>query len=371
MTDDDDIGEMLRDSAASFIQARFDPHSLRGEIDGVRAIDRALWSEMAKLGWLAVLLPEAMGGLGASLRAANILAEIFGRAAFQQPFVAAAVIPSTLLAQCQGAAASKIATELLSGETVVTLAWQSAADDFDPRFDGAELGSGGLSGAKRFVPAVEEEGRLIVSATRNGEPVLVAVDAAAPAVRISRHRSTLIGLADVEFHGVTEFVVLAEGKAARTALSRAIEAGRVALAAQASGLLAGALDRTIAHVSQRVQFDKPIGSFQSVQHRCVDQHIALQIASASVANAASCYDSDPELAETLAAISSAKARACDAALAAGTLGVQLHGAMGFTEEAEIGHYLRAAMASAAWLGSSPAHRRRFISHRAPRESVHG
>jgi alkylation response protein AidB-like acyl-CoA dehydrogenase len=151
---------------------------------------------------------------------------------------------------------------------------------------------------------------------------------------------------------------LLDGAAAATALTRALDAGRVGLSAQLAGLAAGMLERTLAHVTRRVQFGRPIGSFQVIQHRCVDLYTAMRLADATWRDALRVYESGDD---TRIAISAAKARCADTAQRIGREAVQMHGAMGFTEDADIGPYLRAALYAYSWLGSPLLHRRRFLA----------
>jgi alkylation response protein AidB-like acyl-CoA dehydrogenase len=157
---------------------------------------------------------------------------------------------------------------------------------------------------------------------------------------------------------------------ARRALRVALDASLIAAAALLSGIAAGALSRTVDYVNQRRQFGQPIGAFQSIQHRCADLYVGLQLAGAAWRRAAKLHDESPGDLANAAAISAAKARASDVALAVGRAAIQMHGAIGFTEESDIGLYLRAAMQYSAWLGGAVAHRRRFLAHQ-PKEHSHG
>jgi alkylation response protein AidB-like acyl-CoA dehydrogenase len=116
---------------------------------------------------------------------------------------------------------------------------------------------------------------------------------------------------------------------------------------------------TIDYLKTRVQFGKPIGSFQALQHRAVDLYVQQQLASAALEHviAAMEHESDPRLRSALA--SRAKARCAEAALTITRAAIQLHGAIGFTDEYDAGLYLKRAMVLAAWLGGPTWHRRRY------------
>src|SRR5690606_27889990 len=109
----------------------------------------------------------------------------------------------------------------------------------------------------------------------------------------------------------------------------------------------------------RVQFGRTIGSFQALQHRAVDLYIQERLAEAVLADAVDALDARPDDAATLAAVSRAKARCTDAASLITRQAIQLHGGIGFTEDSDVGLYVKRAMTLAAWLGNSAYHRRRF------------
>jgi alkylation response protein AidB-like acyl-CoA dehydrogenase len=167
-------------------------------------------------------------------------------------------------------------------------------------------------------------------------------------------------VSEVQFEGARPLfeTPLLRGSEAAAALSKALDAGRVALSAQLAGLAAGMLQRTVAQVTSRVQFGRPIGSFQVIQHRCVDLYIATRLAEATWRNALGVYESGGE---RTVAVDAAKARCADTAQRIGREAIQMHGAMGFTEEADIGLYVRAAMHAYAWLGTPLLLRRRFFA----------
>jgi alkylation response protein AidB-like acyl-CoA dehydrogenase len=357
----DDISTMLRDSAAAFLSERHDLARLRGAIGSPRPVDLTLWREMGDLGWLALELPEALGGGGLGLRQSTVLAEEFGRAAFPAPYVAASVMPAVVLSFCaRDAAGRQLCGALQRGEFVLTVAWQELLNELDARFAGTRLENGRVSGIKRFVPAAQSGGTLLVS-VRDGEgPAIVAVAADADGVSVKAHAAGLGTTSEVQFTGAAPLFgkPLLRGREAAAALARALDAGRVALSAYLAGLAAGMLERTVAHVTSRVQFGRPIGSFQAIQHRCVDLYIETRLAGASWREALLAYEHGGM---AVTAISAAKARCADCAQRVGREAIQMHGAMGFTEEAHIGHYVRAVMYAYAWLGTPFSHRRRFLA----------
>lgn len=356
--DDIDITGPLRDSVADFLGGHPAAASRDAVLGAPQPVDRALWRELAELGWLSLALPEPLGGLGLGLREATVLTEQFGRAAFLMPYVAATVMPAALLSVGDDSPlVQELAASMAGGERLLTLAWQEHVGEIDPERPSTRVDAGRLYGRKCFVAAVEDDSILLVTAVSGDELVVVAVEAGAGGVTKRVSASGGGTLAEVTFDGarILHDRPLLTGKPAGTALNRALEAGRVALAAQLAGLAAGCLEKTVRYVGDRVQFARPIGSFQTIRHRCVDLHIAIGLADASWRHAASSQTPD--------AVSAAKARCGDTALRVTREAIQMHGAMGFTEEGGIGRYARAALADSSWLGSPAAHRRRFLSAR--------
>jgi alkylation response protein AidB-like acyl-CoA dehydrogenase len=370
--DPDDLRAMLGQSAADWLAGSTASARPRGSLGTVRPVDRSLRREMAGLGWIGLALPESLGGSGLGLDEALVLTEAFGRHAFPEPFIATAVMPEFLLASAgEGPGAHSLAALHLEAGRWLSLAWQERAGEIDlpptqTRLDGLRL-----SGSKCFVPAVEGDTVLLVSAMRGDDMVIVAVDAAEPGVAVEPLAAgDGSSLARIRFDhaAIRNEGVLVSGRAAEAALSRAVAAGTLASAAQLAGLATASLDKTVAYVGARRQFGRAIGSFQSVQHRLVDLYTANRLANASWRHASHAFDSGTPDAHR--AISAAKARCADAASQAGRTAVQLHGAMGFTDEADIGLYLRAAMFHAAWLGNATQHRRRFATGLTPETLVH-
>lgn len=363
MTEDDEIAALLRDSAAGWLEARGDAGRLRGDPTAVRPVDDECWREMAGMGWLGLMLPEALGGSGLGLPEACVLAEQFGRRLLAEPFVATAVIPARIVVACQGEAQAALASELADGGRRLTVA---------PSAGGVALSSTVVNGVAETVPAVDDAGILLVPAlTADGSTVVVAVGAAADGVHVERVAAGLGGsLAQVAFTNTPILFggPLLRGSAATAVLAEALDVGRVAVAAQLAGCAAAVLEKTLAYVGQRKQFERTIGSFQTVQHRCVDIHIGVMLATASVGHAARVAVAKP--AELPMAAAAAKARAGDVALHACRTAVQLHGAMGFTEEVDIGLHLRSALHLSTWLGTPSQSRRCFLAEWRNRGTIH-
>jgi alkylation response protein AidB-like acyl-CoA dehydrogenase len=365
---EDELQSMLRESVDRYAAGNDTVVRFRDKRRSTDGFDRKSWRDMAELGWTGALLPEEAGGAALDILPVLSLAEAVGRNLIPEPFVASAVIAATILAASQAPAARALATALAAGEAVVVLADQEEIGAIEPaaaRTSVAALDGGGyaLTGSKIFVPAWTDDTRLLVSATFEGHPVVMAVDAGAAGVAAGTHRMTDGTVcAHLTFDKValaTDALIL-RGSDAAEAIRLALARGTIALAAQLEGAARRLLSMTGDYLTQRAQFEKPLASFQSVRHGLVSQHLQIEFAGASWRSAAASLQGGLT-AEASMRISAAKARCADAALGMGKSAIHYHGAFGFTEEADIGLYVNAILRWASWLGNADAHRQRALS----------
>lgn len=363
---------MLRQSVEDFVAAQHEAAGHRGIRNLPQQIDRAVWSAMAGLGWLGLGVPETLGGSGMGLDGAAELAMVFGKTVFAEPYIAACVMPTAIIAAAgDDPAMGEVAASMLEGRRVLTLAWQEHAGQLLPARPSTTLAAGRVTGCKVFVPAVEREGILLVHVDTPEGEAIVAVSADDARVRCERNASGMGPIATVRFDGAPMLHdrPLLAGEQASRALCNALASARIALSAQLTGVAKGALEQTLQHVADRFQFGRAVGSFQVIQHRCVNLHLDIQLADASWRHALRSWHESDASPAVAAAISAAKARSSDVAMQVSRAAIQMHGAMGFTDEARPGLYLRAAMHGAAWLGTAIMHRRNFQAMRS-RETLH-
>ncbi len=158
---------------------------------------------------------------------------------------------------------------------------------------------------------------------------------------------------------------LAHGAAATDALTHAYDEALVMTSVELLALQRAMLSMTLEYLRTRVQFGKPIGSFQALQHRAVDLLIQQELTSAVVGQAITLLDGTATVVERSAMASRTKARASDAGLLMARESVQMHGAIGFTDEYDLGLYVQRALVLSAWLGNAQTQRRRYASITAP------
>lgn len=342
--------ELLADVASSFCTR--DPARVRAVRDSDAPFDREMWGRLAENGWLEILVPERLGGAGLGLEAATLITRRLGRGAFPEPFVAAGVLAPVVLAAAAGTGADADSearlVELLQGELIAGVAWHG---------DVAAGDQGHLNGESRFTGVGGADGYVVAANGPDGTE-LFWLEAGTPGLAVRNERQ-----AD---GSISAALTLTGAPGARLAgggdvVEDALDVARVALAAELLGIADAALELTLAYLLQRKQFDRAIGSFQALQHRAVDMWMARELANAAVEAAVAVYaDPDSSPRERAIAASSAKARAAMTAPYVCNEALQLHGAIGFTDEYDLGLYLNRALALAPWLGNAREHRRRYI-----------
>jgi alkylation response protein AidB-like acyl-CoA dehydrogenase len=359
--------KLLADSVADFVARGTDIARVR-RLRGTRGeYDRATWKQMAELGWLGILVPESYGGLGLGLAEMALVAKGLARSLAPEPFTAAAVLAATALAASENEPLKREhLPRFAAGECLPVLAWQEQAGALDPLVVEASAtpfeGGYKLNGVKRFVSGAAQADAFLVSARGRDGIVLLWVPRDTAGVQISlepladgRSFATL-ALGDAL---APKACVAAVGFAAEEALARAFDHGAAIVGAELLGVGERALEMTLDYLKTRVQFGKPIGAFQALQHRAVDLYIQKEIASAVLEEGLAGLDAGPGAPARAAIASRVKARCADVALKVTREAIQLHGAIGFTDEYDAGLYLKRALTLAAWLGHATWHRRRY------------
>ena len=358
---------LLAQSVGDFVKRGADLPRVRALAQTHAEFDRAQWRQLAELGWLGVLVPESAGGLGLGLAEATIVAEGLGRALTPEPYTAVAVLAARVLEQsAESALRNELLRGLVGGEQVPVVAWQEQPNDFSglqvattaTPFEGGYR----VSGKKQFVVGAAGANGYLVTAHAGDELQLMWIPR-----DVAGCATGLVPLADGRSYGaitlqdvvVPREQVLAAGTAARDALSRALDHAAVIASAELVGVMKRTHEMSLDYMKTRVQFGKAIGSFQVLQHRAVDLHIQQELADAVLCETVAQLDDEPDAVVRAQATSRTKSRCADAALAITRAAIQFHGAIGFTEDCDVGLYAKGAMTVAAWLGNGRAHRVRY------------
>jgi alkylation response protein AidB-like acyl-CoA dehydrogenase len=334
---------------------------LRALRDDPLGFDAPGWAQAGALGWLGVRVPERMGGSGLGLAEAAVLMRAAGRALLPEPLIAGGLLAARLLQASEAPAARDILERMLRGEGFVGTAWQETLGDIDPGRVTTVLRSGRLTGSKSFVVFGGAAAGWLVSARDAAGVGVCWVEAGAPGVTyvpIRRADGSEHGALRLDDVAVPARHLLISHEAGEAVLAAAVDEAIVALSAELLGIGERALEITLEHLRTRVQFGTPIGSFQALQHRCVDLFVRKELGAAALdAVLAQWERANGPRRSALA--SRVKARCADAAMDICRQAVQMHGAMGFTDECDVGLYLKRALVDVAWLGNAQVHRRRY------------
>jgi alkylation response protein AidB-like acyl-CoA dehydrogenase len=358
----------FRDELRRFLAEHAPPGEVRRTLDSEAGFDARVWKQMREeLGLPGIAVPEAAGGQGFGLVELGLALAELGRALACAPLFGSAALAGRAAAQAAGGAARDELLAGLAGGELLALALAEPGGDFDPakvampaRRAGAEHV---LDGSKCFVLDGHSAQRLLVVArepgTRGADGLgLFAV--AGDARGLTRRRLDTLDrtrpLARLDFSGVRARAVCDPG-AAGPGLARALAEAAALLAAEMLGGLERVLETAAEHARTRVQFGRPIGSFQAVKHKCADVLIALEAGRSAAREALEAADAGDPGQPLLASI--AKAWVGDAFVRGAEENIQIHGGVGFTWEHDAHLHLRRALSSRELLGDGDTHRERI------------
>lgn len=335
-----DVEEALRDSVRTALAKRLPPDRVARLYDEPDADVSDVWQLVARdLGLAALLVPEDRGGAGASAREAAVVLEELGRFVAPVPFLTSAVVATTALAAVDDPALPALAAG--TDTAALVLPWSDRAGHWSPVTAVCEPVAGAIGADLFVVPAGaadDLELRVLSASDVRVEP-LTSLDMSRPLARV---------------HPTGEGRVAASGTAAREAVDAALGAGAALLASEQYGLAAACLEATVDYARTRVQFARPIGSFQAIKHRLADLYLEVVQAQASARYAADTLatgDPDRRVAQAVA-----QAYCSDVAVHAAEEGVQLHGGIGMTWEHPLHLYLKRAKSDQLALGTPSRHR---------------
>jgi 3-oxochol-4-en-24-oyl-CoA dehydrogenase len=348
---------LLRDSAARFVAAAGGKVA-RGFRSQEASFAPARLRQAGELGWLAMLVPAYANGLGLGLTELALVLEQAGRGLVCEPIALAAVSAAAL---AQARVPHPILERAMSGAALVVPALQESAhgdDALAPRTQA--VGEGGalrLTGRKMFVCADGADGFLVSANGRYGA-ALCYVARDAPGVTLAA-MPTVEGrsLATLELASAPAELIPAH-QSSRSAVDALYDLALIALSAELLGVTERAHEITLDYLRIRKQFGKPIGSFQALAHQAVNNFIRIEAMRSLLFQVAANnepYRIDPTMAIAV------KAKASEDALAVTQSCIQLHGAIGFTDEHDIGLYLKRAMLLSSLMGNAAAQRRRYAA----------
>ena len=359
----DEAQQMLRNSARAFLEAECPDTYVREMERDPRGYTPELWQKMAEQGWLGLIVPERYGGVGLSFLDLSILLEEMGRAMLPGPFFSTVVMAGMAVLDAGSEEQRReILPRIADGQLIVTMALTEPSARWDAKGVETAAESGGdsflISGTKLFVPDAGVADYLIVAA-RTGDAeddislFLVPRESdgvsLTPLKTIAQDKQFEVRLEGVK---VPSSALLGEINEGWPTVEKVLQWGAVGKCAEMVGGSQQVLDMTVEYAQQRVQFGRPIGSFQAVQHHCANMATDVEgtryITYQAAWRLSEGLVSETEVATAKAWVSEAYQRVC-------ALGHQCHGAIGFTKEHNMQLYSRRAKAAELAFGDADLH----------------
>ncbi len=357
----------LRDTARAFLAERAGSEALRKAVESELGYDAALWKRIgADLGWTSIIVPEEYDGLGLGYVELIALMEVMGEALFCGPYFSSICLGVNTLMQAGDDTQKRTwLPALASGQLTATLAHTEKGDWYDAIPATVAVANGDdfvLNGTKSYVPDGCSADLLFVTAVLDTDSSLGIFAVAADVEGLEREalptmdqtrRQGLIRLTDVRIPRSARLGSVD----AQAALIRILDLASVALAAEQVGGAQRCLDLAVDYAKQRVQFGRPIGSFQAIKHKCADMMIAVESAR-SAAYYAGCVaaEGSDEL-RTVASL--AQAYCSEAYFNAAAEMLQIHGGVGFTWEYDVHLFFKRAKSTETLLDPPHSHRERI------------
>jgi alkylation response protein AidB-like acyl-CoA dehydrogenase len=353
--------EELRSSVRRFLDDKSPIPEVRRLMETTDGYDPAVWAQMAnQLGLQGLAIPEEYGGSGFTYVELIVVLEEMGRSLLCAPYFATiALAGNAILTSGDDAAKKELLPGIATGDTIATLAFTEDNGRWDEggiTTTATRAGDGWtLDGHKMFVLDGHVANLLVVAARTPAGLGLFAVEGDAPGLT----RTPLATMdqtrkqARLELAGTPGRLIGADGGAS-AGLSRTLDLAAVALAAEQVGGAQRCLDMSVEYAKERVQFGRPIGSFQAIKHKCADMLLEVESAKSAAyyAGWAAAESSD----ELPVVASLAKAYCSDAYFHAAAENIQIHGGIGFTWEHDAHLYFKRAKSSELLLGDPTYHR---------------
>ena len=358
--------EMLRSMAREFIEQETPRTFVRDMEEDDRGFTADMWQKIAQVGWLGLIVPEEHGGTGQNLVDLGILLEEVGHGVMPGPFFNTALTTVAILDAGSDAQKAEFLPRIAAGDLIATTAILEPYSRLDANGINLEASASGdgytLNGTKMFVENAHAADYLLVAARTGGSGedgiTLLLVDAQSDGVSVDKLKTIATdNQCEVTFNNVSVpgGNVLGEAGNGWSVLRLLLQKGAALRCTQMVGALQEVLDMTVEYVKNRVQFGRPIGSFQAIQHYCAN--MATDVDGSRFIT----YQAIWRLGEGLSSdleVSSAKAWVSDSAQRVAATAHQCHGAIGFTQEHDLQLFTRRLKAWEVSFGDGDYHRER-------------
>lgn len=358
--------ESIRQSVRSFLEKFGTEQDVRRVMETSTGFDAAAWTRLSQqLGVAGIGIPETLGGAGFGFTELALVLEELGGALFPSPLLASRVLAAEALVRSGDPAFGDVVAALASGDRLGTLALSAAGGAWNPDRTSVTARVDGdghrLDGTASFVIDGAVADVVVVVALLDGTPQLFVVDAGAEGfvseplqtVDLTRHQARL-DFSDTSARKVACAI------SPTVVIEQVLDLAAIALACEQIGGAQRCLDMSVEHARNRIQFGRPIGSFQAIKHKCANVLLELDAARSAVRTAAWSVDHAPADVPVLAAM--LKAHCSEMFDLAARECIQIHGGMGFTWEFAAQLYFKRAHSSSLMFGT-PRHHREALASR--------
>jgi alkylation response protein AidB-like acyl-CoA dehydrogenase len=357
--------EILKKSARDFLSKECPKAKVRELESDAKGYDPALWQKMGELGWLGFNIPEDYEGMGYSFEDLTMHIEEVGKNILPGPYISTVVNTFAVVEAGTDEQKKDLLPKISNGNCILTLAWLEENGLFDASGITLKAVQKGndyvLNGTKLFVDGAHVAHNMIVVArTKDGSGedgvTLFLVDAKAAGIKAEVIPTIALDhLCEVVFKDVTVPAKNVLGKVDKgwAILQMIVRKGSILKSAESFGGLQAVFEMTVAYAKERVQYDRPIGAFQALQHKMSDMWIALGTSKYLLYEAA-WKESEGEPSSKEASMT--KAYINEAYKLITALGVKLHGGIGTSSDHDVPLYYRRAKAADTAYGSTDYHR---------------
>ena len=359
---------LVKESAEKLVERCGGPSAHRELRQSNPGFDRERVKTIAEVGWLSLMVPEKANGLGMGMTELALALEQAGRGLLTEPVAALAACARALGVgrAATGAGTEQELNKLISGENLLIPVLQDPTATKENReLILAEHYHYGyqLTGVRTCIPFAEEADAFLVDANTSDGIILIVVPRDTFGITVKGSQ-----MVDGTAHGTIEFsevtlmaddLLIAGVKQGENLAAETYDRILLGVSAEMLGVMEEALELAVSYMRTREQFGRPIGSFQALQHRAVNDHIQVELVRSLLYQVCGAIDAGHGSRTMVAAV---KARASEAVLSVTKSVIQMHGAIGFTDEYDAGLYLRRGMALASLYGNAAEHRERYRRH---------
>ena len=359
--------DMLRNSARDFLSTECDKAMVRTIEESEEGYSAEIWRKMAELGWQGLMIPEQYDGMGMGFFDLVVVFEEIGRNILPSPYFATAVLGSPPIIEAGSEELKKeILPRVATGEAILTMALTEPSAGYTADCVELEAEDRGdsfvLNGTKLFVEFASASDYMVVVARTGsgGDPedgiTLLLVESNSPGIKIAAFATTGTDKqCEVVFDNVSvpKSNVIGEVNKGWPIVAKTLKMATMTKCAEMIGGMQAVLDMSVAYAKERVQYGRPIGSYQAIQHMLADMFIRTDTSKNIVYEAAWMVSEGLECADK---VSTAKAWCNEAYKKVSEDGVEVHGAIGTSRDHDMGLYYRRSMAAHPTFGNTEDHR---------------